>query len=196
MFSEATMDLNPSIHQPKDMFFLPVFAYLLLVFLMLALSCLNLTLFNPSLEEGISAHTLPLRTCCWPDPPLSRTLGFPSLWRSRMQLPSTFAQPTGAIFLPSLTLPFELLYSLNFFQWIWATMLCFTYLFFKALVSQSPSPHNNVEFIYWNWLEDILNKLSHAIFKIMLVLAPWALEHGFSFLRGSSFLVYQVIDLL
>lgn len=75
MFSEATMDLNPSIHQPKDMFFLPVFAYLLLVFLMLALSCLNLTLFNPSLEEGISAHTLPLRTCCWPDPPFPGHLG-------------------------------------------------------------------------------------------------------------------------
>lgn len=65
MFFTAILHSNSSIYPPKFVFFMAVFAYLLTLFLMFVLFCLNLI---QNRLEGRNHSSPLLRTCCWTDP--------------------------------------------------------------------------------------------------------------------------------
>ena len=127
VFSVATLPLNSPVYQSKYVFFMPLFAYLLILFLMLILSFLD---FIQHTLEGRNRSSLSLRTCWWQvwpvNWPSSPGLVGPHLTAG---LTCNFLQQSpcqeGKLSSHLWHLSLGLLYSLHFLQWTYDTMLCF-----------------------------------------------------------------------
>ena len=178
MFSVATLPLNSSVHQSRYMFFMPLFAYLLILFVMLVLSFLNF--IQHSLEEETAPPWVwgPVGELTQ----LSGTHGSPYHCCPCMQLPSTATPPRGKTSLPSMTPVIRVtLFTPSLTMDIWHNALLHLAPFQNSYLSVIlPS---NVEGISWDFLEDILRNLSMLHSK-----SPWSwtpkttvcdLEHWF-----------------